>query len=133
MGENGTPQPDPMAALRCRDDILQAMFWMRGEGLGEEADAAMLGSFLIVDREMLEEQLTILTEDGYLEQSEESDGRYSLSELGVREGGRRFADEFDGLQNTAHGDCGPDCPTCKGVPRDSCLHCSPEESALSGH
>ena len=49
-----------------------------------------------------------------------------MSELGVKEGGRRFADEFSGLQSTAHGDCGPECPTCKGVPRDACLHCGPE-------
>lgn len=129
MSENGNPSYDPLAALRCRDDILQAMFWMRGEGLGEEADAPMLGSFLVVDEALLREQLAVLAEDGYLE---ESGGRYRLSELGVREGGRRFADEFDGLQNTAHGDCGPECPTCKGVPRDSCLHCSPEQSAISG-
>ncbi len=114
---------DPMAALRCRDDILQAMYWMRGEGFGEEADGQMLRSFLVVNEGLLREQLEILAEEGYLE---ESGGRYRLSELGVKEGGRRFADEFAGLQGTAHGDCGPDCPTCKGVPRDSCAHCAPD-------
>ncbi len=114
---------DPMAALRCRDDILQAMYWMRGEGFGEEADGQMLQSFLVVDEALLREQLEILTEEGYLE---ESGRRYRLSELGIREGGRRFADEFAGLQGTAHGDCGPECPTCKGVPRDSCAHCAPD-------
>ncbi len=114
---------DPMAALRCRDDILQAMYWMRGEGFGDEADGQMLRSFLVVDGALLQEQLEILVEEGYLE---ESGGRYRLSELGVKEGGRRFADEFAGLQSTAHGDCGPECPTCKGVPRDACLHCAPD-------
>lgn len=114
---------DPMAALRCRDDILQAMYWMRGEGFGEETDGQMLQSFLVVDEDLLQEQLEILAEEGYLE---ESRGRYRLSELGIKEGGRRFADEFSGLQSTAHGDCGPECPTCKGVPRDSCAHCAPE-------
>ena len=114
---------DPMAALRCRDDILQAMYWMRGEGFGEEVDGQMLRSFLVVDEILLREQLEILTEEGYLEGS---GGRYRLSELGVKEGGRRFADEFAGLQSTAHGDCGPECPTCKGVPRDSCAHCAPD-------
>lgn len=114
---------DPMAALRCRDDILQAMYWMRGEGFGEETDGQMLQSFLVVDEDLLQEQLGILAEEGYLE---ESRGRYRLSELGIKEGGRRFADEFSGLQSTAHGDCGPECPTCKGVPRDSCAHCAPE-------
>jgi len=114
-----------MAALRCRDDILQAMYWMRGEGFGEEADAGSLVSFLAVDEDLLREQLAILVEEGYLE---ESGGRYRLSDLGVREGGRRFADEFAGLQNTAHGQCGPDCPHCRDVPRDNCVHCSPDGS-----
>ncbi len=123
MSENGERAFDPMAALRCRDDVLQAMYWMRGEGFGEETDAQMLQSFLVVDGTLLREQLEILTEEGYLD---ESGGRYRLSELGVKEGGRRFADEFSGLQGTAHGDCGPECPTCKGVPRDTCLHCAPE-------
>ena len=123
MSENGERAFDPMTALRCRDDILQAMYWMRGEGFGEEADVQMLRSFLVVDEDLLREQLAILAEDGYLE---ESGGRYRLSELGVKEGGRRFADEFSGLQSTAHGDCGPECPTCKGVPRDACLHCAPD-------
>ena len=124
MSENGERAFDPMAALRCRDDILQAMYWMRGEGFGEEADVQMLRSFLVVDEVLLREQLGILAEEGYL--LEESEGRYRLSELGVTEGGRRFADEFSSLQSTAHGDCGPECPTCKGVPRDACLHCAPE-------
>jgi hypothetical protein len=123
MSENGERGFDPLAALRCRDDILQAMYWMRGEGFGEETDVQMLQSFLVVDEALLREQLGILTEEDYLE---ESDGRYRLSELGVKEGGRRFADEFSGLQSTAHGDCGPECPTCKGVPRDACAHCAPE-------
>lgn len=126
MSENG--KTDPMAALRCRDDILQAMYWMRGEGLGEDADARYLSSFLAVDDGLLREQLAVLTEDGYLE---ESGGRYRLSELGVKEGGRRFADEFSGLQDTAHGECGPDCPHCEGIARDECIHCADEELAIS--
>ncbi len=123
MSEYGERAVDPMAALRCRDDVLQAMYWMRGEGFGEETDVRTLRSFLVVDEALLREQLGILAEDGYLDESE---GRYRLSELGVKEGGRRFADEFSGLQSGAHGDCGPECPTCKGVPRDACLHCAPE-------
>src|SRR5215210_2860973 len=123
MSQSGERPYDPVTALRCRDDILQAMYWMRGEGFGEETDEGMLQSFLVVDQTLLREQLDILTEEGYLE---ESGGLYRLSGLGVKEGGRRFADEFSGLQSTAHGDCGPECPTCKGVPRDSCAHCAPD-------
>jgi hypothetical protein len=124
MSENGGTGFDPVSALRCRDDILQAMYWMRGEGFGEDADAASLTSFLALDEALLREQIDILIEEGCLE---ESGGRYRLSEFGAKEGGRRFADEFSGLQQTAHGDCGPECPTCKGVPRDACVHCAPDE------
>lgn len=122
MSENGKRTDDPLIALRCRDDILQAMYWLRGEGFGENADARSLAGFLVLDEDMLREQLALLAEDGYLE---ESGGSYWLSEVGVREGGRRFADEFADLQKTAHGECGPDCPVCKGVPRDACAHCAP--------
>ncbi len=123
MSQNGERPYDPVTALRCRDDILQAMYWMRGEGFGEETDEGMLRSFLVVDESLLREQLAILVEEDYLE---ESGGSYRLSQLGVKEGGRRFADEFSGLQSAAHGDCGPECPTCKGVSRDSCVHCAPD-------
>ncbi len=131
MSGNGGKGFDPVGALRCRDDILQAMYWMRGEGFGEEADLGSLVSFLSLDETLLREQLDILVEEGYLE---ESGGRYRLSELGVKEGGRRFADEFSGLQDTAHGECGPECPHCQGIARDACVHCAPdEEPAPLGH
>ena len=124
MNDDGGKAFDPMSALRCRDDILQAMYWMRGEGFGEVADVDSLVSFLALDETLLREQLDILVGEDYLE---ESGGRYRLSELGAKEGGRRFADEFSGLQETAHGECGPGCPHCEGVPRDACVHCAPDE------
>ncbi len=124
MNDNGGKPFDPVEALRCRDDILQAMYWMRGEGFGEDADATSLTSFLALDEALLREQLDILVEEGYLD---ESGGRYRLSEIGSKEGGRRFADEFSGLQETAHGECGPECPHCQGIARDACIHCAPDE------
>ncbi|MBA2441446.1 MAG: hypothetical protein H0V53_03440 [Rubrobacter sp.] len=124
MNDDGGKAFDPVDALRCRDDILQAMFWMRGEGFGEDADTASLTSFLALDESLLREQLDILVEEGYLK---ESGGRFRLSGLGAKEGGRRFADEFSGLQDMAHGECPPNCPHCAGVPRDACVHCAPGE------
>lgn len=119
--DDRTPRIDPIEALRCRDDILQSMYWMRGEGFAEEADVQTLITFMAEDEAMLREQLAILVADGHLE---ERDGRYRLSESGSREGGRRFADEMTDLQKTAHGECGPDCPVCAGMSRDSCPHCA---------
>lgn len=120
--EHGTRAIDPVEALRCRDDILQSMYWMRGEGIADEADVQTLATFLALDEDLLREQLTVLVEEGLLEAS---GGMYRLSERGGREGGRRFADEMADLQKTAHGECGPDCPVCKGLSRDACPHCAP--------
>jgi len=119
--DHGMMRIDPIEALRCRDDILQSMYWMRGEGFAEDADVQTLITFMAEDEAMLTEQLTILVADGHLE---ESDGRYRLSDSGSKEGGRRFADEMTDLQKTAHGECGPDCPVCAGMSRDSCPHCA---------
>lgn len=118
-GQNGNPMDD-MTALQCRDDILQIMYWMRGEGLGEEVEAAQLSSFLAVDQDLLAQQLQILVEDGMIAGAS---GSYWLTEQGLREGGRRFHDEFADLQKTAHGECGPDCPYCRGIRGDDCPHC----------
>jgi len=115
------PARDPLAVLRCRDDILQAMFWMRGEGFGEETDAAALSRLISADVDLITDQLAALVTDGHLEPVGES---YRLSVTGQQEGGRRFADEFAGLQLTAHGECPPDCPHCEGIARDGCTHCA---------
>lgn len=120
--EQGARHGDLIEALRCRDDILQSMYWMRGEGFAEEADARTLVTFMAVEEGLLREQLAILVAEGYLE---EDGGRYRLSAVGSKEGGRRFADEMTDLQKSAHGECGPDCPVCKGLSRDSCPHCAP--------
>jgi len=115
------PSGDPLTALRCRDDILQAMFWMRGEGFGEDTDAAALSRLISADVALIADQLAVLVTDGHLEPVGE---RYRLSATGQQEGGRRFADEFAGLQLTAHGECPPDCPHCEGIARDGCTHCA---------
>ncbi|MBA2701657.1 MAG: hypothetical protein H0U58_08165 [Chloroflexi bacterium] len=107
-------------ALRCRDDILQALYWLRGEGLGSEADAGSIARLISVEAGLVGAQLGVLADEGHLESVA---GQFRLTESGAREGGRRFADEFADLQLTAHGECAPDCPHCEGIDRDGCSHC----------
>lgn len=94
-------------ALYWRAEILQAMFWMRGEGIDAEVDARRLAEFLAVDRETVTRQMAILEVDGYLARID--DARYALTESGVEEGGRSFADEFADLTHAAHYECAPGC------------------------
>ncbi len=93
-------------ALYWRAEILQALYWMRGEGIATRVGAMQLADFLIADRDVLTLQLRELECDGYL--AGDATG-YELTALGVSEGGRSFQDEFADLTRPAHYECGPGC------------------------
>jgi hypothetical protein len=94
-------------ALYWRAEILQAMYWMRGEGLAADVDPVRLAQFLDVDPAIVDVQMRGLAGDGFL--IEVSDACYELTQQGVTEGGRSFQDEFAALTHTAHYECAPGC------------------------
>ena len=101
---------DALAALRWRDEVLGVLYWLQGEGIMSDAAAGDLSGFLVADPVALHDQLERLADEGYLSRSGEGEGaRYALSDLGGREGGRVFADDFAELTGAAHGECGPGC------------------------
>ncbi len=115
----------PLDELYWRDEILQVMYWYRGEGFGESLTVRDLQTFLPADEHLLTTQMDRMVDEGYLvREGEAAPPRYTFTTYGAREGARRFADEFACLTGQAHGECGPDCPHCKGIPRDRCAHCS---------
>lgn len=101
--------------LFWRDEILQVMYWMLGEGLSDAVDAGQVQVFLGGDGPQLEQILEQVAAEGFLERR--PDGRYVLSELGKDAGKRSFALEFEGLLGQAHGECGPDCWCHKSAAR----------------
>ncbi len=103
-------------ALRVREEVLQAMYWMRSEGLADEPAAAELARFLAVGAETLEPYLERFVAEGYLERS---GAGYALTAAGVEAGKRTFAQEFADLTRPTHGECDEDC----------WCHESPEEAA----
>ena len=103
-------------ALRVREEVLQAMYWLAGEGLAETPTAEELARFLAVPAATLEPYLERFVLDGYVEHA--GDG-YGMTERGRELGKRSFADEFAGLTGQAHGECDEDC----------WCHESPEEAA----
>ena len=107
---------DELEVLRIRDEVLQAMYWMRSEGLAETPTAAELARFLAVPAPTLTPYLERFAEDGYLVHA--GDG-YRLSERGEEAGKRTFAEEFANLTGSTHGECDEDC----------WCHDSPEEAA----
>lgn len=103
-------------ALRVREEVLQAMYWLRSEGLADEPDAVQLARFLAVPAATLAPYLERFVAEGYLEPA---DAGFRLSERGSEAGKRGFAQEFAGLTGQAHGECDDDC----------WCHDSPEEAA----
>ena len=105
-----------LEALRIRDEVLQAMYWMRAEGLADAPTATELARFLAVPADTLVPHLERFVTDGYLARAE---GAYGLTETGTLIGKRSFADEFADLTRPTHGECDDDC----------WCHDSPEEAA----
>ena len=105
-----------LEALRIRDEVLQAMYWMRSEGLAEAPSADELARFLAVPAATLGPYLERFASDGYIEPA---GGGWRLSAGGEEMGKRTFAEEFADLTKPTHGECDDDC----------WCHDSPEEAA----
>ncbi len=110
------PKSEALRALYWRDEILQVMFWIKGEGFGDQVDAGLLERFLGVEAPVGLQFLDRLVDEGLLRHTDQ--GLYELTEEGHRFGARIFADEFADITRPAHGECGPDC----------WCHASPEEA-----
>ena len=106
MDELHPPKSEALRALYWRSEILQVMYWLRGEGLGEVVDATLLQRFLGVEAHVGVGYLDRLVVDGYLNRV--ADG-YVLSEVGLAEGKTEFALSFADLTRPAHGECSADC------------------------
>jgi hypothetical protein len=105
-----------LEALRIRDEVLQAMYWMRSEGLAEAPTADEMARFLAVPAATLRPYLERFAVDGYLEPHA---GGWRLTDTGLETGKRTFAEEFADLTRPTHGECDDDC----------WCHESPEEAA----
>lgn len=100
--------------LRWQDEILQVMYWMRGEDLGREVGRAELSRFLNLKPEQLDLALDRLAAANLITVSS-PDGakgeRFELSGRGMEEGKRRFREEFSPyLARASHLTC--DDPKC---------------------
>src|SRR6266508_159514 len=49
LNEFEPPKSDALRALYWRSEILQVMYWLRGEGFGDQVDPGLLERFLGVD------------------------------------------------------------------------------------
>ena len=115
-----TSGAESVNALYWQAEILQALYWMRGEGLGTEIEPGRLAEFLGIDPGPVVTHMARLAVEGYLYVCSAEPLGYGLTSLGVAEGGRSFHDEFADLTHQAHYECTPGCwckdPTHAGEP-----------------
>jgi hypothetical protein len=100
------PKSGALRALYWRSEILQVMYWLRGEGFGDFVDAPLLERFLGVNAEIGLTYLDRLVDEGYLQRDGEW---FVLSESGLEQGAVEFATSFSDLTRPAHGECSEDC------------------------
>ncbi len=122
------PKSDALKQLYWRSEVLQVMYWLRGEGFGDQVDPSLLERFLGVEADIGVQYLDRLVEEGYLEQIGD---RYSLSEMGRREGALEFATSFSELTRPTHGECSADC-WCHNSP-DEAAACQAERATAHDH
>ena len=100
------PKSGALRALYWRSEILQVMYWLRGEGFGDFVDAPLLERFLGVNAEIGLTYLDRLVDEGYLQRDGEW---FVLSDSGLEQGAVEFATSFSDLTRPAHGECSDDC------------------------
>ena len=116
----------PQKQLAARDEILQVMYWLHGEELAKEVTGDDLARWVSLDAIQIHSLLVDLAESKLVEaiqSSKSNEVRFRLTDSGLKEGGRRFADEFAELTKPGHYECGdPNCECRRtGNPAD-CVH-----------
>lgn len=106
---------DELEILRVRDEVLQAMYWMRAEGLAEASSSSELARFLAVPAGTLRPYLDRFAADGLLAATGEG---FRLTAEGVEAGKRTFAEEFADVTKPGHGECNEDC-WCNASPEEA--------------
>ncbi|MBV8529256.1 MAG: hypothetical protein JOZ75_13155 [Candidatus Dormibacteraeota bacterium] len=104
-------KPKSIDYLHWRDEILQVMYWLNGEGLGDAPSAAQIQNFVGASEDIVVSTLERMVEDGFVVNEA---GGFRLSDFGRHEGGRSFEDEFHALTHQGHGECSPNCEFCNG-------------------
>src|SRR5260370_29139350 len=109
------PEDSHAERLALIDEILQVMYWLRGERLASAVTPGDLARWVGLGAGEITPLLERMSASGFVQPAGDSAGgppRYALTEAGAREGGRRFADEFAGLTRPRDGECAD--PHCEG-------------------
>lgn len=107
------PQSGGGAEIARRDEVLELLYWMEGEGLAGSSTLAAMARFLTYPEHLVRGTLECLVSRGDVVH-DVATGEYRLTAPGRGEAARRFAAEFAPLLAQGHGECndpGCDCHT----------------------
>lgn len=115
----------PEAHIAATDEILQVMYWLRGEEIAQEVIPTDLARWVEMDPAFIEVLLQQLVGSNLVERvvversGTDSVTRFRLTPAGLEEGGRRFADEFADLTQPGHFEHSDPACDCQQVSRFS--------------
>lgn len=120
----------PEHELRWQDEILQVMYWMHGEQLGQDVTPAQLYRLLHLAPAHVDTALRQLVALGLIRAPTDGADRrtsFQLTERGMVEGKRRFLDEFSPyLGKESHLECGESDCDCHSPDWDGTCHTAVE-------
>lgn len=123
MNQPNESEDTPKEGIAASDEILQVMYWLRGENIAQDVAPNELARWVALEAAQIEPLLEGLVTSRLVEHAPGADVRYRLTSSGAHEGGRRFADEFAEMIKPGHYECSdPNCD-CRqtGNPAD-CVH-----------
>lgn len=92
-----------------RDEVLEVLYWIEGEGFTGSATLSGLVRFLSYPEGEVARTLDVLVQRGDVRFNDDA-GEFRLTTDGRREAARRFAAEFAPLLSQGHGECNdPEC------------------------
>ncbi len=121
---NGHNNQSAVDALFWREEILQVLYWMEGEGLEVLVPFSRLMVLLNTTSDNLFHHLKKNIDAGFLQTEDElfnENSSVKLTPSGKKEAGNIFANAFNGMQKQGHGECGPDCD-CQAEGHQHCEH-----------
>ena len=124
---NNHTSKNAVDALFWKEEILQVLYWMEGEGLADAVPFSRLLSLLNTTPDNLLLHLRRNMDEGYLQTDGDGLNETSavqLTPVGKKEAGGIFRNAFEGMQKGGHGECGPDCEFCydDGEKLEDCVH-----------
>ena len=104
---SSAPKSEALRVLYWRSEILQVVYWLHGEGLGDVVDVDLIRQYLGVEAsENLSTYLDLLVAEGALVR----DGDwYALSARAMAEGEAQLATAFTDQVHPVANDCDDEC------------------------